>query len=88
MVLVDSKNILALFQVPHNVFSNALTERKMEKLQMELLLMLQRKENVIVNMDKLGEIRQHPGKIHSFVKVRISSYIIILDSAENSSGID
>ena len=85
MVLVDSKNILGLFQVLHNVLSNALTERKMEKLQMELLLILPPKKNAIVSMDRLGEIHLNPGKIHLLVKVRMISDIVILDSVENSS---
>ena len=66
MVREVQKNLLAKFQVQHNVLSNATTERKMEKLQMELLLMLPPKEIVIVNTDKLEELRLHPGKIHIF----------------------
>ena len=74
MVREVQKNLLAHFQVPHNVLSNVSTERKMEKLQMELLLMLQRKGNVIVNTDKLGELHLHPGEIHTFHVRTIQKY--------------
>ena len=77
MVQEVQKNLLAHFQVLHSVLNNVSTERKMEKLQMGLLLMLQRKGNVIVNTDKLGELHLHPGKIHTF-HVRTIQNILML----------
>ena len=77
MVAEVQKNLLANFQVQQNVLRNVSTEGKMEKLQMELLLMLPPKENAIVNMDKLGELRLHPGKIHTFHVRTIQKYLIL-----------
>ena len=83
MVQVDQKNILVKFQVLHNVSSGASIGRKMEKWQMELLLMRLRKKAVIVNMDKQGEIHLNPGKIHLSIKVGIFSEDLILETTKN-----